>query len=226
VRFGLDAARQPDNLTLALGTGSVTPLQMAQAYAVIANGGYRSTPVVIERITDAQGKVLFEAPPATAPDESQRVIPSRNAFLTATLLNEVTRSGTAARAQAQLQRPDLYGKTGTTDDAVDAWFAGFQPGLVAVAWMGYGEPRSLGERESGGALALPIWIEFMASALKGVPVALPVVPAGLATAESGGWVYEEWAAGGHIARIGAEGSVVRAMPLEPAGPAPAPSAPP
>jgi penicillin-binding protein 1A len=226
VRFGLDAARQPDNLTLALGTGSVTPLQMAQAYAVIANGGYRTTPVVIERITDAQGKVLFEAPPAAVPEEMQRAIPARNAFLTATLLNEVTRSGTAARVQAQLQRPDLYGKTGTTDDAVDAWFAGFQPNLVAVAWMGYGEPRSLGERESGGALALPIWIEFMASALKGVPVALPVLPAGLATAEEGGWIYEEWAAGGHIARIGADGGAPGALTPEPAGPAPAASAPP
>jgi penicillin-binding protein 1A len=142
------------------------------------------------------------------------------------MLGEVTRSGTAARAQATLQRPDVYGKTGTTNDAVDAWFAGFQPGLVAVAWMGYSEPKSLGERESGGGLALPIWIEFMASALKGVPVALPVVPAGLATAEDGGWLYEEWAAGGYVDRIGADGSAARAMTPEPAGPAAAASAPP
>jgi penicillin-binding protein 1A len=219
-RFGLDAARQPDNLTLALGTGSVTPLQMAQAYAVIANGGYRVAPVLVERITDAQGKVIFEAPPAAAPTEDARAIPARNAFVMGQLLNEVTRSGTAARAQVQLRRPDLYGKTGTTDEAVDAWFAGFQPSLVAVAWMGYDDPRSLGERETGGGLALPIWLDYMAIALKGVPVDMPVVPAGLAQVD-GEWLYEEWAAGGQIRRIGADGSVER----EPA-PLPAPVAPP
>jgi penicillin-binding protein 1A len=220
-RFGLDAARQPGDLTLALGTGSVTPLQMAQAYAVFANGGYRVSPVVIERISDAQGKVLFEAPPALPPTEEARAIPARNAFVTAQLLNEVTRSGTAARAQAQLHRPDLYGKTGTTDAAVDAWFAGFQPQLVAVAWMGYDEPRSLGERESGGGLALPIWLDYMAVALKDVPIDVPVVPPGL-TQVDGEWLYEEWAAGGQIRRIGADGSVERA-PLPSAEPA-APSA--
>ena len=103
---------------------------------------------VIERITDAQGHVLFEAPPPAPPADTDRVIPARNAFLVSSLLNDVTRVGTAAKAQAQLKRPDLYGKTGTTNDAVDAWFAGFQPGVVGVAWMGYDEPRSLGEGES------------------------------------------------------------------------------
>jgi penicillin-binding protein 1A len=222
VQFGLDAARQPDNLTLALGTGSVTPLQLAQAYAVIANGGYRVAPVLIERITDAKGVVLFEAAPAAAPGEDQRVIPARNAFLTATLLNEVTKSGTAARAQVVLQRPDLYGKTGTTSEAFDAWFAGFQPSLVAVVWMGYDEPRSLGERESGGGLALPIWLDYMAVALRGVPVEVPVVPAGLAPSDAG-WLYEEWAAGGAVAHIGADGRVER-WPVVEAVPPPAPLA--
>jgi penicillin-binding protein 1A len=176
-RFGLDAARQPDNLTLALGTGSVTPMQMAQAYAVIANGGWLLPPLLIERITDAQGKVLFETPEPGTLAEETRAIPARNAYLTASLLGGVTKSGTAARAQQHMQRSDLYGKTGTTNDAFDAWFAGFQPSVVAVAWMGYGEPKSLGERETGAALALPIWIEFMSMALKGVPVATLAPPA-------------------------------------------------
>jgi penicillin-binding protein 1A len=222
-RFGLDAARQPDNLTLALGTGSATPLQLAQAYGVIANGGWRVAPVVIERIVDAQGKVVFEAPPPAPRTDATRVLPERNAYLVTQMLGEVTRSGTAARAQATLQRPDVYGKTGTTDDAVDAWFAGFQPSLVAVAWMGYSEPRSLGERESGGGLALPIWIEFMASALKGVPIALPVVPPGLARTDQGD-VYAEWAEGGNLEHIGVQGTTLRAMPAPPApAAAPAPS---
>jgi penicillin-binding protein 1A len=216
-RFGLDAARQPDNLTLALGTGSVTPLQMAQAYAVIANGGWKLPPVVIERITDARGQVVFEAPKPTLTEDA-RAIPARNAWLTASLLNDVTRSGTAARAQAVLKRSDLYGKTGTTNDAVDAWFAGFQPGLVAVAWMGHGEPRSLGERESGGGLALPIWIDYMASALKGVPVApAPAPPEGLMRSGED-WIYDEWAVQGHVQRIGADGYVLLAQPFAPLPP--------
>jgi penicillin-binding protein 1A len=223
-RYGLDAARQPDNLTLALGTGSVTPLQMAQAYGVLANGGWLLPPVLIERITDAQGKVLFEAPPAPALTEDTRAIPARNVYLDATMLNEVTRSGTAARAQAVLKRNDLYGKTGTTDNAVDAWFAGFQPSLVAVAWMGHGEPKSLGERESGGGLALPIWIDFMAQALKDVPVAMPAPPPGLVR-DSDDWLYDELAVTGHVTRIGADGSVQRAQPFAPPPPLPPPSAP-
>jgi penicillin-binding protein 1A len=221
-RYGLDEARQPDNLTLALGTGSVTPLQMAQAYGAIANGGWTLPPVLIERITDAQGKVLFEAPPAAALTEETRAIPARNAFLTATMLNEVTHSGTAARAQAALQRSDLYGKTGTTDNAVDAWFAGFQPGLVAVAWMGYSEPRSLGERESGGGLALPIWIDYMAVTLKGVPVATLAPPPGLMRVGDD-WLYDEYAVAGHVLRIDADGAVQRSQPF---APPPAEAAPP
>jgi penicillin-binding protein 1A len=213
-RFGLDAARQPDNLTLALGSGSVTPMQMAQAYGVIANGGWLLPPVVIERITDSQGKVLFDAPDALAKGEETRVVPARNAYLTASLLGEVTKSGTAARASQQLKRSDLFGKTGTTNDAVDAWFAGFQPSLVAVAWMGYGEPRSLGQGETGGGLALPIWIDFMGTALKGVPQATLAPPAGLMKSGDD-WLYDEWAVQGHVQHIAADGSVQRAMPFAP-----------
>ncbi len=214
-RFGLDPARQPADLTLALGTGSVTPLQMTQAYSTFANGGHRLSPVLIERISDAQGKVVFEAPPPARQSDETRAIPARNAYLTASLLNEVTRSGTAASAQAQLRRVDLYGKTGTTNDAVDAWFAGFQPTLATVVWMGHGEPRSLGDRETGGRLALPIWIDFMGLALKGVPVAPLKAPPGLT--QSGNYVvYAELANGGWIERISAETGVSRARPPDPA----------
>ncbi|NDY92957.1 penicillin-binding protein 1A [Ideonella livida] len=201
--FGFEAAKHPDNLTLALGAGSVTPLQLASAYAVLANGGYKVSPLVIERIVDGEGKTVFEAPPAPALSEDLRVVPARNVFITNSLLNEVTRSGTAARAQAQLGRPDLYGKTGTTNDAVDAWFAGFQPGIVAVVWMGYDEPRSLGSRESGGGLSLPVWISYMERALRGVPVAPQVPPEGVVEA-GGDWRYAEYAEGGWLTGVGLE----------------------
>ena len=213
-RFGFEQGKQPANLTLALGAGSTSPLQLAQAYAVLANGGWRVAPVVIERITDAQGKVLFEAPAAVPLDEGRRVLPARNVFVTNSLLNDVTRVGTAARAQQQLQRTDVYGKTGTTNDAVDAWFAGFQTGsaggagaatsdgLVAVAWIGFDQPQSLGARESGGGLALPIWIDYMAQALKKVPVGAPPAPPVGLLRSAGDWVYSEWAEGGAITSIG------------------------
>jgi penicillin-binding protein 1A len=206
-RFGLDAARQPNDLTLALGTGSVTPLQMAQAYATVANGGWKVAPVVVEKITDAQGKVLFEAPPPEALTEANRAIPARNAFVMSSLLNEVTRTGTAARAQATLKRPDVYGKTGTTNDAVDAWFAGFQPGLATAVWVGYDKPRSLGGGESGGRIALPIWIDYMGAALKSTPVAQPpAVPEGLAR-QGDDWIYAEWQGSGSVAQISDQGGV-------------------
>ncbi len=209
-RFGLDAARQPDDLTLALGSGTVTPLQMAQAYALLANGGWPVDPVLVERISDAHGKVLFEAAPPAPFSEEARAIPARNAFVTTSLLGDVTRIGTAARAQHDLQRSDVYGKTGTTSDAVDAWFAGFQPGLAAVAWLGYDEPRSLGDHESGGGLALPVWIEFMAAALKGVPIAPPGPPPEGLIRQGDDWLYSEWAEGGWIQHIDADGAVTKA----------------
>ncbi|MDO9072874.1 MAG: PBP1A family penicillin-binding protein [Rubrivivax sp.] len=201
-RFGFDMAQQPQNMTLALGSGSTTPLQMAQAYAAFANGGHRVTPVLIERIVDAQGQVLFEAPPPAALDEGTRVLPERNVFVVNTLLRDVTQRGTAARAQATLKRPDLYGKTGTTNDAVDAWFAGWAPGVVGVAWMGYDDPRSLGEGESGGGLALPIWIDSMARALRGVPVQALTPPEGV-VAVGDDWRFAEFAEGGFVTRVGA-----------------------
>lgn len=220
-RFGLDAARHPSDLTLALGTGSVTPMQMAAAYAVLANGGHRVDPVLIERIVDRDGKVLFEAPPAPGLSESRRVIPARNAFVTAQLLGEVVRTGTAASVQSRLPRSDLAGKTGTTDDVFDAWFAGFHPSLAAVVWMGHAEPRSLGSRESGGALALPVWTDLMAAALRSVPASTAVPPPGVSWLD-GDWRYDEWAAGGWVARIEADGPFgSRVVPAQAAASAPA-----
>ena len=225
-RFGFEAARQPSNLTLALGAGSTTPLRLAQAYAVLANGGWPVAPVLIQRITDARGQLLFEAPTPPAMTEANRVLPARNAFVINSLLADVTRIGTAAAAQARLGRSDLYGKTGTTNQAVDAWFAGFQggaaaPGLVAVAWMGFEQAASLGARESGAALALPIWIDYMAVALLGVPVAAPALPPEDLLDLRGDWVYREWADEGAVLSIGlptpAEGATA-------AGPAAAPAA--
>ena len=204
-RFGFDADRHPPYLTMALGAGSVTPMQMAAAYSVFANGGYRINPMLIARITDQSGKVLIESQPAP-PSNASRAITPRNAFIMDTLLNEVTRSGTAARAQATLKRPDIYGKTGTTNDAMDAWFAGFQPTLVAIVWMGHDTPRNLGARETGGGLSLPIWIDFMQTALKGVPVA-PLVPPEGVTQVGDDWYYDENAHGGGITHLNDAGNI-------------------
>ncbi|NBQ90646.1 MAG: penicillin-binding protein 1A [Betaproteobacteria bacterium] len=199
-RFGFEAERHPAYLTMALGAGSVTPMQMATGYAVFANGGYRVPPVLISRIADDRGKVLVDSPPKPA-EESWRVIDERNAFVMGNLLQEVTRSGTAAKAQATLQRSDLHGKTGTTNDSMDAWFAGWQPSVVAVVWIGYDQPRKLGDRETGGGLALPVWIEYMQQALKKAPPAEMPVPAGVVQAGAD-WVFEEFAAGKGVRSVG------------------------
>mgnify|MGYP000352456323 CR=1 FL=1 len=205
-KYGFDVSKQPDNLTLALGAGSTTPMQLAGAYSVIANGGLRVKPVIIKSIQDGEGKKVFEAP-AQILTEEQRVISPRNAFMTASLLQEVTRSGTAARAQGTLKRPDIYGKTGTTNDVVDAWFAGFQTNLVAVVWIGHDTPKSLGSHASGGSLALPAWIQFMGSALRGAPVAEIQPPEGVVYVEND-WRYIEWMDGGFIDSLGLDGQSV------------------
>ena len=203
--FGFDRDKHPAYLTMALGAGSVTPMQMATAYGVFANGGFRVAPQLITRITDNKGRVLLESKPQTLV-ESQRALSARNAFVMSSLLQEVTRSGTAARAQGTLKRPDLYGKTGTTNDSLDAWFAGYQPTLVAVVWIGFDNPKKLGDRETGGGLALPVWIEFMASALKSVPVQEEVPPEGVVRAGTY-WVFDEFSEGRGISSVGLEDSV-------------------
>jgi len=191
-KFGFDLARQPKNYTLALGTGAVTPLQMAGAYAVFANGGYQVQPYLIARIEDADGKVIQETKAAAAPTEEQRVLDTRNAFITDSMLRDVTRYGTGAAAAKALGRSDIAGKTGTTSDAVDGWFSGYGGNVVAVAWMGYDDPRSLGGREFGATLALPIWIDYMKVALAKRPEEARPEPEGLVR-ENDDWVYAEYA---------------------------------
>jgi penicillin-binding protein 1A len=168
----------------------VTPLQMAGAYSVFANGGYRINPYLIQKVVDGRGALLFEAKPAAVALEADRVLDARNAFVTTSLLHEVTVSGTAAASQ-KLGRPDLAGKTGTSSDAVDGWFAGFAGPTTAVAWMGYDEPQSLGGREFGATLALPIWMDYMAVALKGKPPSVTAPPAGVSQVQ-GDWMYDEF----------------------------------
>jgi penicillin-binding protein 1A len=199
-RFGFDEDKHPAYLTMALGAGSVTPMQMVSAYSVFANGGFRVNPWLISKVTEQKGKVLVETKPPVL-DESARAIDARNAFMMESLLQEVTRTGTAASAQATLKRPDLYGKTGTTNDSMDAWFAGFQPSLAAVTWIGYDTPRKLGDRETGGGLSLPVWIRFMEQALKNVPVMEPSAPEGI-TNSGGEWYYNEYVKGAGISSVG------------------------
>ncbi len=183
-RFGFDAERHPPYLTMALGAGAVTSWQMARAYGVFANGGYLVEPYFIGRIVDDRGNALGTAQPQQAGDESRRVIDARNAFIMDSMLQDVTRYGTAARA-SRLKRGDIAGKTGTTNEFVDAWFAGYQPTLVGIAWVGFDQPRSLGRNQTGGAVSLPIWISFMEKALRGVPEAAHEVPEGVTRTETG-----------------------------------------
>jgi penicillin-binding protein 1A len=207
-RFGFDEEKHPPYLTMALGAGSVTPMQMASAYSVFANGGYLNTPWLIQKITDERGKTLVEVPAKTT-DESQRVIDARNAFMMTSLLQEVTRSGTAARARVALKRDDIYGKTGTTNDSHDAWFAGYNPKVTAITWIGYDNPKSLGDRETGGGLSLPVWIGFMQTALKDVtPSELPV-PEGIVN-RGGEWFYDEFAKTAGVTTLGLDANRDRA----------------
>jgi penicillin-binding protein 1A len=176
--FGFDRERHPPYLTMALGAGSVTAWQMARAYGVFANGGYLVQPYFILKIVDDRGNPLALAEPKRAGDESLRVIDARNAFVMDSMLQDVTRYGTAARA-ARLGRSDLAGKTGTTNEFVDGWFAGYHPSLVAIAWMGFDQPRSLGRNQTGSVVALPIWSTYMERMLQGVPQAPREVPPGV-----------------------------------------------
>jgi penicillin-binding protein 1A len=182
-RFGFDAERHPPYLTMALGSGTVTPWQMARAYAVFANGGYLVQPYFIHKIVDDRGNPLGVARPQRAGDESLRVIDTRNAFIMDSLMQDVARVGTAART-ASLGRKDVAGKTGTTNEFIDAWFAGYLPSLVGVSWVGYDQPRSLGRNQTGGLVALPIWVGYMEKVQKAVPEMQRIVPDGVVTADT------------------------------------------
>ena len=217
-RFGFDPRQLPRNLSLALGSGEVTPLQLITGYTVLANGGYKVDPYFIVRIEDEAGNLLYEANPATVcedcpdPSESEpaaaqsqrvderapqgqqleqsieepkprvapRVVSAQNVFLMQSMMRDVIRRGTARRAM-QLGRNDLAGKTGTTNDQMDAWFSGFNGELVATAWVGFDRLRPLGRRETGGHAALPVWMDFMKIALEGAPPRTMPEPSGLVT---------------------------------------------
>ena len=183
-RFGFDADKHPPYLTMALGAGSATPLQMARAYSVFANGGYLIQPYFIQKIVDDHGEPLGAAHPQRAGEGALRVIDVRNDFIMDSMLQDVATYGTAARA-ARLGRHDIAGKTGTTNEFVDAWFAGYQPTVVGIAWVGYDQPKSLGRNQTGASVALPIWMGFMEEALKGVPEMPRVMPPGVVRVETG-----------------------------------------
>lgn len=201
-RFGFDRERQPAVLPLALGAGSVTPLQLASAYGVFANGGYRVPPYLIDRVTDSEGNVIMQAKPVVAGDASARAIDERTVYVMNDLLRGVATRGTGARASAQLERTDLAGKTGTTNDSHDAWFAGYTPGLSTVAWLGFDQPRSLGSGETGGGLALPVWVDYMRVALDGVEHSpMPPMPSGLQVVD-GDYFFSEFPPGQAVARVG------------------------
>jgi penicillin-binding protein 1A len=225
-KFGFDVARQPANYTMALGTGAVTPLQMAAAYGVFANGGYQVQPYLIARVEDADGKVLAETKPPAGLREEQRVLDARNAFITDTMLRDVTRYGTGAAATKELGRTDIAGKTGTTSDAVDGWFSGYGGNVVAVAWMGYDDPKSLGGREFGATLALPIWIDYMRVALAKRPPEERAQPEGLVR-ENDDWVYAEFAETPTYGGIDLDQQPAPApnAPVDPNAPPPPPQAP-
>jgi penicillin-binding protein 1A len=208
-RFGFDASELPRDLSLALGSGAITPLQMASGYSVLANGGYRVTPYFIRSIHNDQDEVLYQAnpdilcpdgeqpiPEAAVPpsdgspteitEESQqprcapRVITTQNHYLMNSMMRDVIQQGTATAARS-LGRRDLAGKTGTTNDQRDAWFNGFNRHLVAITWVGFDDSRPLGRGEVGGRAALPAWIDFMQIALEGMPEELPEMPGGMVT---------------------------------------------
>jgi len=215
-RFGFDPKLHPPYLTMALGAGNVTPMQMAAAYSIFANGGYRVSPYFIERVEDARGNVLVAAKPIAAGAGAERAIDARNAFIMTTIMRDVVRAGTGARAM-KLGRGDLAGKTGTTNEFLDAWFCGFNSELVAVAWIGFDTPHTLGRNETGSQAALPIWMGYMGAALKGVPeqplsppggvVSVRVNPdTGLRVAEAQGGIvdyfYQEFLPSEHETLVG------------------------
>jgi penicillin-binding protein 1A len=184
--FGFEAEKHPPYLTMALGAGSVTPWQMVSAYAIFANGGYRIQPYIVHQIQDEKKQILAQAQPEPAGNENLLAIDPRNAYVMDSMLRDVTIYGTAARASAILKRRDLAGKTGTTNDHVDAWFCGYQQTVAACSWIGFDQPKNLGNGETGGSAALPTWIGYMAKVLKDVPESFMPQPEGLVAVDAPG----------------------------------------
>ncbi|HWT54677.1 MAG TPA: penicillin-binding protein 1A [Rhodocyclaceae bacterium] len=220
-RFGFDADKHPPYLTMALGAGSVTPWQQLAAYSVFANGGFRIQPFIVRQIQDSNGKVLAEFKPTVAGED--RVIEPRNAYIMDSMLHDVVRRGTGSKAYTTLKRGDMAGKTGTTNDYIDAWFCGYQPTVVGIAWIGFDQPKRMGSGETGGTAALPIWIGYMQTALKGVPESYMDVPEGLAAinaADPSGKVQKELI---YKEQLPPEEAPDPSEPLPTTGPAPAPA---
>jgi penicillin-binding protein 1A len=218
--FGLDKKRLPRDLTLSLGSASLTPLEVLRGYSTIANGGFLIEPYFIQKISDAHGQVLFEAKPVKACPEcppeitvddptaqlARRTLDPQTVYMLTSMMHDVTVRGTAAAVNA-LGRKDLAGKTGTSNDETDAWFNGFQPTLVATAWVGYDQPTPLGKGEVGGRAALPVWMDFMRGALKGVPDMTPQPPPGMTTVALN-------PVNGKLALEGADKVIYEVLPLD------------
>lgn len=185
-RFGFRPSEIPAGLSMALGTGETTPLKMAEAYTVFANGGYKVSSYVIDKIYDSQGNLRAQMQPLVAGENAPLVIDPRNAYIMYKIMQDVVRAGTAQGARA-VGRSDIAGKTGTTNDAKDAWFVGFNPSVVTAVYVGYDKPRSMGRAAFGGTLALPVWVEYMRFALKGTEVKGMKAPEG--TVNKGGEYY-------------------------------------
>ncbi|MDR5771334.1 MULTISPECIES: penicillin-binding protein 1A [unclassified Caballeronia] len=200
-KFGFDKDKTPPYLPLALGAGLVTPLQLSGAYSVFANGGYRINPYLIGEVADARGSVISRADPLTASKNAPQTLEPRNAYVMNSLLHTVATAGTGSGTNV-LKRSDLQGKTGTTNDAKDGWFAGYQHQLVAVAWMGYDQPKTLGSREFGAQLALPIWVDFMGRALRGIPQEQMQRPDGVTTVDGELFYADRTPGAGFVASIG------------------------
>nr|MBF0683855.1 penicillin-binding protein 1A [Pseudomonas sp.] len=215
-RFGFAPQDLPRNLSLALGTATLTPMEIAVGWAAFANGGYKVDPYLIERIEDRDGKVLFEANPARVPNAdplsvhgltgedviatafsqtdttlesdlpmrepvyAEKILDERTAYIMSSMLQDVIKRGTGRRALA-MGRSDLAGKTGTTNESKDSWFSGYNADFVTTVWAGFDQPQSLGRREYGGTVALPIWIDYMSEVLEGRPEHPPAEPEGLVT---------------------------------------------
>jgi penicillin-binding protein 1A len=207
-RFGFNAQDLPRNLSLALGTATLTPMEIATGWTTFANGGYKIEPYLIQRIEDREGNLLFEANPArvppretqtadvevhpvqsnpviadgeqmpAAPRFAEQVLDERTAYIMTSMLQDVIKRGTGRRALA-LGRDDIAGKTGTTNDSIDSWFSGYNADLVTTVWAGFDQPQSLGRNEYGGTVALPIWMNYMGAVLKDMPEHPPAEPDGL-----------------------------------------------
>lgn len=168
-KFGFDKYRQPELLPLALGAGTVTPLQLVNAFSVFANGGYLISPYLIDKVTDIQGNILMQFKPIEAGEDDLLTIDKRTAYIMDDMLKGVASKGTARKTNIALKRNDLAGKTGTTNNSFDAWFSGYTEDISATTWVGFDNLVSLGDRETGGAVAMPIWIDYMKEALKEFP---------------------------------------------------------